>query len=307
MNYPNTDHEDARPSALVAVFATRDYAHRAIERLHDEGFHNTWLGITEPLQDDGYSTNSNNVTGTRVESDNAFARFFGAGDTTLHDALIKHGVSEADAAKLDDTLPAHSAIVTVDGSNHPELAAQLIAECDGEMVSSLGAKSLYDSYADDRTMGSIPRDRLDGLGDYHGGEKLGEERRIQLREERLNVDKKRERFGEATVSTHVTAHKTEIDVPVMHEEFYVERRPAGASTGDAGEIGRDQRIVVPLERERVVVSKQTIATEDVLVGQRRVEDTQHVSETLRKEELDIDDDVSEKTDRNESVRSNSKM
>ena len=106
---------NSNPSALVALFATREYARRAISRLHDEGFHHTWLGVTEAMQSDETSTGYAAKTGTRVESDNAIARFFGEGDQTLHDALIKHGVSDEDAARIDKTLPAQSAIVTVDG------------------------------------------------------------------------------------------------------------------------------------------------------------------------------------------------
>jgi len=288
MNYSNTQQGGTQPSALVAVFATRELAKRAISRLHDEGFHHTWLGITESMGYEGATGATG--TATRVESDNAVARFFGAGDDTLHEALLKHGVSEADAAQLDNTLPAQSAIVTVNGENHPELAVQIVSECDGEMVTSKGSSPLYDTYAEDKSSRALPKDRLAGLGAYSKGEKLDEPRRIQLREERLTVDKRRESAGQATVGTRVVEQKTEMDVPVMHEELFIERRPSSA-TENIGTIGSGDKIVVPLERERVVVDKKTVATEDVLVGQRRVEGTERVSETLKKEELDVDTDV----------------
>ena len=290
MQTSDSYHDDAHPSALVAVFADRELARNAISQLHQEGFHKTWLGLTEPMR----------ATDTQVQSDNALARFFGSSEESLHDALLKHGVSEVDARKLDDTLPARSAVVTVDGKNHPELAAQIVAQCEGEMVSSLGERDLYRSYGAGEADGKMSKDRLRDLGGYRAGEKLGEERRIQLREERLSVDKKREKIGEAVVSTHVTSHEESIDVPVMHEELYVERRPVAAGQSNVGEIGGDQTITVPLERERVMVTKNTVATEDVVVGQRRVEGVEHISETVRKEELDVDGDVGSDVERDPS-------
>ncbi len=290
MNYSDTDRDAIKPSALVAIFATRELAHHAIESLHGEGFHRTWLGVTQSMTSDtGYGSPAD--TETRVESDNALARFFGAGDQTLHEALLKHGVSADVAARLDGTLPGNSAIVTVDGANHPELAAQIVAECDGEIVSSLGAKSLYDAYATESATPGLSKDRLADLGEYSKGEKLDEARRLQLREERLTVDKVRESAGEAIVSKKVVTQQAEMDVPVMREELYIERRPASETYGEAGVIGSGETIRVPLERERVVVDKRTVATEEVVVGQRQVEGTEHISETLRKEELDVDSNV----------------
>ncbi len=291
------DSYEPQQSALVAVFSNRDAASRAIEQLHDEGFHRTWLGVTEPMSGgaaDGTSSRQTAST-TRVENDNALARFFGAGDETLHDALLRHGVSETDAAQLDDTLAARSAVVTVDGANHPELAAQIVAKCGGEMVTSKGARSLYDTYGGESS-GTLPAERRNDLGDFHRGERVDEARRITLREERVSVDKQRERAGEASVGTRVVTDQVDLDVPIMHEELYIERRPAAAAGGNVGEIGDGQRISVPLERERAAVTKSTVATEDVSVGKRRVDETQHVSETVRKEELDVNDDAASELD-----------
>ena len=275
-------------SALVATFSSREAAHQAASRLHEEGFNRTWIGITRAMEE-AYSAPANAGAGMRVESENALARFFGTGDESLHEALLQHGVSESDAARIDGTLPADSAILTVDGANHPELAAQVVAECGGSMVASAGAGALYDHYAEGRSSG-LSSDRLATLGDYAKGEKLDEPRRLQLREERLSIDKHREKTGEVTIGKNVVSEKTEVDVPVMHEELYIERRPAsGAYATDAGTIGDGETIRVPLEREVVDAQKRTVVTEEVAVGQRRVDGVEHVSETLRKEVLDVDD------------------
>jgi uncharacterized protein (TIGR02271 family) len=113
------------------------------------------------------------------------------------------------------------------------------------------------------------------------------DRTIQLREERLKVDKTPVETGEVRVGKRVvTEHKT-IDVPVEREEVVIERRPASgrAAKGDMTE----EEIVIPVKEERVSVSKQAVVTEEVSVGKRKVQDTKHVAETVRKEELDVDE------------------
>ena len=76
----------------------------------------------------------------------------------------------------------------------------------------------------------------------------------------------------------------------MHEELVIERHPvSGAAAG--GTIGADETISVPLSREEVKGTKQTFATEEVEIGKRVVGETEHISETVRHEELVVDKDT----------------
>lgn len=120
-----------------------------------------------------------------------------------------------------------------------------------------------------------------------------EEERLRLHEERLNVDKERVQTGEVNVSKRVVEDQQSIEVPVEREEVYVERRPVNESeTRTDAFVDENDSIHVPLSEERVVVSKQDVVTEEIVVGKRKVQDTETVSETVRREEADIDDSVS---------------
>jgi uncharacterized protein (TIGR02271 family) len=283
-------------STLVATFATHEDAREAVRQLHAENYHDTWIGLLRGAQD-GLGNRGAAKSGVVVESDNAFARFFGAGDQSLHAALVEHGVAEAEAARIDGTLPIDSAILTVGGDNHPELAAQIVAGCGGELIGSHGSAALYDVYGDanDATgTGDAGRrlssERLANLGGYRTGEQLDEPKRLQLREERLAIDKRLEKTGDVTIGKNVVVDRTNVDVPVYREELYVERRPAqGGAVPFDREIEAGETIRVPLSKETVVVGKTTVATEDVLVGQRRIDGVEHVSEDLKRETLDIDE------------------
>lgn len=156
------------------------------------------------------------------------------------------------------------------------------------------AESRYQGRAFDQVEDDLKRDW--GKAKDHGGLAWGHareavkdayDRTIQLREERLKVEKAPVKTGEVHVGKRVvTEHKT-IDVPVEREEVVIERRPASgrAAKGDL----TDEEIVVPVKEERVSVTKRPVVTEEVSVGKRKVQDTKHVAETVRKEELAVDE------------------
>lgn len=128
-----------------------------------------------------------------------------------------------------------------------------------------------------------------------------DEEKIRLHEERLNVDKERVQTGEVNVGKHVVEENQSIEVPVEREEVYVERRPVNEETtgdtfdkdsgltGDAYQEG--ENIHIPVTEERVEVSKKDVVAEEIVVGKRKVQDTETVNETVRREEADIDEDT----------------
>jgi len=150
------------------------------------------------------------------------------------------------------------------------------------------------------------QDYDDTLGvDRSGADRTGvtetnsdtEEERLRLHEERLNVDKERVQTGEVNVSKHVVEDQQSIEVPVEREEVYVERRKVdhNASGTDAF-VDENDSIHVPLSEEKVVVSKEDVVSEEIVVGKRKVRDTETVSETVRREEADIDEGTDTRTD-----------
>lgn len=91
------------------------------------------------------------------------------------------------------------------------------------------------------------------------------DRTIQLREERLK------------------AH----EVPVEREEVVIERHPA-SGMAKSGDI-REEILRIPVKEDQVHVSKEAVVTEEVSIGKRKVRDTEHISDTVRKETLKFDE------------------
>lgn len=131
---------------------------------------------------------------------------------------------------------------------------------------------------------------------------LSEEERLQLREERLKVDKENVRTGEVNVDKHVETDHQEFDVPVEREEVTIERRPVDGERKAGGmddDLTENDSIHIPVSEERVNVDKESVVDEEVVVRKDKVQDTEHVSEDVRREEVDIDEtDNSKREERN---------
>ncbi|MDN4494916.1 YsnF/AvaK domain-containing protein [Ureibacillus aquaedulcis] len=136
---------------------------------------------------------------------------------------------------------------------------------------------------------------------YYNGSTLDaaidDEKRLELHEERLNIDKNRVKTGEVNVNKNVHIDEQTIDVPVEREEVYIERRPVNREVGEGGTanfstngtLDDEGTIHIPITEEQVEVTKKDVVTEEIVVGKRKVVDTETITDTVRREEAEIDD------------------
>lgn len=108
-------------------------------------------------------------------------------------------------------------------------------------------------------------------------------------EEQLNVEKDRVESGQVRLRKYVVNETETVEVPVEREEVRVVREPitdADRANFD-GKIG-EQEASVTLHEERVNVNKESVPVEKVALEKDTVQDTERVSEELRKERFDTD-------------------
>lgn len=145
----------------------------------------------------------------------------------------------------------------------------------------------------DRRFDASPDDRTD----------LSEEERIRLHEERLRVDKENVQTGEVDIHKEVVTETQEVDVPVRREEVSVERHrldePVDGTVNAFEE--EDGTVRVPIYEEKVDVQKETVATEELVIKKDVVEDTEHITEEVRKENVDIDEKTQRMNDRSQGL------
>lgn len=139
------------------------------------------------------------------------------------------------------------------------------------------------------------------MGTYETTSAAREGDTMRLREEELQARKSSVETGRVHVGKEVVEEQQTMDVPVSREEVFVERRPVDRRPADRPiDESADETIRVPVREERVDVDKQPVVYEEVGVGKRTTQDTQRVSDTVRREELrtDEDGDVDVRDERN---------
>ncbi|MEU5578689.1 PRC and DUF2382 domain-containing protein [Streptomyces huasconensis] len=109
-------------------------------------------------------------------------------------------------------------------------------------------------------------------------------------EERLRIGTEEEEVGHARLRKTVVSEDVTTSVPLSHEEVRVVREPIREGERVRGNIG-EAETEVTLHAEKAVVSKETVPVERVHLETEKVTETREVSDTVRKEQIEYDDDV----------------
>jgi uncharacterized protein (TIGR02271 family) len=111
-------------------------------------------------------------------------------------------------------------------------------------------------------------------------------------EEELQVGTTQRERGRVRLRKYVTTEQQQVTVPVQREEVRVEREPItdanlGAAT-DGPAISEEEHEVT-LHEEEAVVEKRAVPRERVRLEKDTVTDERQVSEEVRKEQIEVDD------------------
>jgi uncharacterized protein (TIGR02271 family) len=161
---------------------------------------------------------------------------------------------------------------------------------DGETLADSG--ETYAETSSASGVGGYAADSTDDVA-YRGSSERTmdtESVRVPVHQEELRAERTAEQAGEVRVGKNVVEEERALDVPVTRDEVQVRRvsvdREAGASE-DAFTDG--DTIRVPVTEERVNVTKEPRVVEELEISKRPVTETQRVSDTVRREEVDVDD------------------
>ena len=125
-----------------------------------------------------------------------------------------------------------------------------------------------------------------GADEAHQREYAGQQA-LTRSEEELEVGTKQVPRGKAGVRKRVVTEQQHRTVPVEREELRVQREPIRAGEGDRdAELSADER-TIELREEQPVVDKRVVPKERVRIGKEVVRDQEHVSEPVRKEQVEV--------------------
>ncbi len=95
-------------------------------------------------------------------------------------------------------------------------------------------------------------------------------------------------MGNYTITKEPVTEKKTIEVPVTHEELFVEKRPPKDSSSSAqGPVKSKTEIKVPIMREEVEITKERFVKEEVVVKKKPVTETRTVSDTVTSERINM--------------------
>ena len=206
----------------------------------------------------------------------------GAAAGGLIGALVGLGIPEEKAKIYSDRVGGGSFLVMVTGTGYEiDRAATIMRQHGVEEF------DIYDMPGTTATT----VDRVDD--DIRTRTDINDNEKIRLYEERLMVNKQRAKAGEVAIGKRVETETAQVAVPVERERVVIERSDVAAGTvvtpGEAnfgtGEVAR-----VDVYEETADVQKQAFVREEVSVRKEVETDTVQASETIRREELDVDAD-----------------
>lgn len=267
-NRPGRNVEAAGPGTIAAVFKDHSIAERAVSDLTKSGFDRSDIGVAvcqpkDSKMDEGWISRIRTKfsSGERDEYSSE-----DAGETLRH-----MGVAPDATGHLERALHEGDVLITVKAGSRMQEASNILQRNGGNLGTAETASVARNIAGRDNH--EMPAQRM------------------QLFGEMLRVHKERVQRGEVRLHKEVVSEQKNIDVPVMHEEVVIERVASGRNQpANTAEIGKNQEIRVPVSEERVRVEKTPVVNEEVRVGKRQVQDVQKVSDTVRHEEVKVEND-----------------
>lgn len=113
--------------------------------------------------------------------------------------------------------------------------------------------------------------------------------RVPVVEEEINVQKNMRQAGEVQVHKDVVTEQVNVPVEVSREEVVVTRHAVDRDLAPGETTLGDDVVRVPVMAENVEVNKTAHVVEEIEINKQRVTEQQNVTDTVRKEVVDVDD------------------
>ncbi len=125
-----------------------------------------------------------------------------------------------------------------------------------------------------------------------GGDAVTEEV-VPVVEEQVAIGKRVAEHGRnINVTTHVVKERVSDDVHLRDETVSVDKRPVNraVSSSDADALFKERSVSMTERDEEAVVGKKAVVTDEVVVKKTAEDRVEHVDETARRTEVDVDVD-----------------
>jgi uncharacterized protein (TIGR02271 family) len=219
----------------------------------------------------------------------------GAAVGGLAGALIDAGVDENDAHAYAEGIRRGGALVTVRASETEVDRIVDILDDEGT-VDFDERETIWRSEgwtgAGATTAGTTTAMGATGLTERASSTARGSDEVIPVAEEELHVGKREVNRGRVRLHSRVIERPVQEQVTLREEHVDIERRPVDRPLSDADRAFQERTIEAEERREEAVVSKEARVVEEVVVRKEADQRTETISDTVRKTEVDVEDDRS---------------
>lgn len=201
-----------------------------------------------------------------------------------------------------DTAPETTSYVDGDTVDSGTYGTDQVVAGQGTLGTTYDDTTAGEYRTDDESLIDRARDAVtpdtDRTTDYTDNEK------IQLSEEQLVAQTRDVERGAVRLDKVVTEEDQTVEVPVTEERVRIDRRPVDGDV-TAGEASFEEgTIEVPVRGQEVEVGKQSRVVEEVDISKDRVQDTERVTDTVRREDVRVQDETGTLVDEAETRNRN---
>jgi len=119
---------------------------------------------------------------------------------------------------------------------------------------------------------------------------VGNEEVIPVAEEELRIGKRDVSHGRVRVRSYVVETPVSEQVSLREENVHIERRPADRALSGNEQLFQDRTIDLEERSEEAVVSKDARVREELVISKDVNQRTETVSDTVRRTEVEVDDE-----------------
>jgi uncharacterized protein (TIGR02271 family) len=287
---------------VTAFFDSRTDAEEAISRLHAAGIARDGIRLAPSEQDTGTSSG----TGTQSFPEASNSLWESLRDLFLPDEdrhtyaeglrrggyLVSVQASDADYERVIDILDDEGTIDIDERSNSWRSEGWTgTSDVLSGSTANLTTGASHASSTATSTGSALGATSVNSSSEHVSGQ----DEVIPVAEEELHVGKRDVSQGHVRVRSYVVERPVSEQVTLREEHVEVERRPVSGAT-QAGTIAGDpfqERTIEVEERgEEAVVSKEARVVEEVVVRKQAEQRTETISDTVRKTEVDVEDERS---------------
>jgi uncharacterized protein (TIGR02271 family) len=117
----------------------------------------------------------------------------------------------------------------------------------------------------------------------------GDTLRVPVHEEELTATTRPVERGQVRVDKRIVEEDRAIDVPISEERVTITRRAVDREAGVDDLAFQEDTIEIPLRSEEVDVQKRNRVVEEIDIAKDTVQSTKRVADTVRREEVNVDE------------------